>query len=50
LRDLAKLCFFFLNVVDYDEIEFKEKLNLKGVLNPTFRPFSFELKKLDFLI
>jgi len=22
---------------------------VKGVLNPNFRPFSFELKKLDFL-
>jgi len=23
--------------------------SVKGVLNPNFRPFSFELKKLDFL-
>jgi len=38
LRDLAKLCFS----IDYDEIE------LKGVLNPNFQPFNFELRKIRF--
>jgi len=31
-------------------VVFEENVKpLKGVLNPNFRPFSFELKKLDFL-
>jgi len=29
-------------------INFADAVQLKGVLNPNFQPFSFELKKKDF--